>query len=156
MLQHQYLAITAFNVNVCKLFCKTENIQFRLSDRWYGKVEVKYHSEWGRVCNSHWDDTDASVVCKQLGYVDGQLLRNAPVQTPGQGYVRMNDVQCKGDERSILECKHMQFWKPSTVQCTDATVACNVTSKYLFNIIFILSGNQTGHYVSEVVYCRNL
>jgi len=93
-------------------------------------VEIKYDTEWGRVCNNDWDDTDASVVCKQLGYVDGRMERNGLSRPHGAGYVRMDNVQCKGSESSILECKHTASWKPKLSTCSDAAVVCNVTSKY--------------------------
>ena len=34
----------------------------------YGRVEVCIDSTWGTICNNNWDNNDASVVCKQLGY----------------------------------------------------------------------------------------
>ena len=48
--------------------CYQGSVQLIGGSSYYGIVRVCIGGEWGTVCNSGWDNNDAAVVCRQLGY----------------------------------------------------------------------------------------
>jgi len=61
--------------------------------------------QWGAVCDDQFGMNDANVVCRQLGFPLGasQALSHS-VFGPGSP-ILMDDVQCKGNETSLADCK---------------------------------------------------
>ena len=91
-----------------------------------GRVEVNYNGEWGTVCDDGWDDTDAGVVCKQLGFGSSGTAIGSAGFGQGSGSIWLNNVMCTGNESLLAECGHLGVG--ITRKCShfkDASVICS-------------------------------
>ena len=59
-----------------------------------GRVEVLHDGKWGTVCNDHWDDADAEVVCGQLGLSGGKAHEYQEF-VESSGTIWLDSVQCR-------------------------------------------------------------
>ena len=91
-----------------------------------GIVEVNYNGEWGTVCDDGWDDTDAGVVCRQLGFgSSGIAIRAAGAAITSSGYdylpTILDGVTCTGSETTLASCAH--YGVNITKNCKHSGVA---------------------------------
>jgi len=118
------------------------------SNQYEGRVEVCINDQWGTVCDDYWDITDATVVCKQLGYaytgskqcivlllpfrnfincfvhfVGGIAYSNAHFGT-GSGPIFLDDVQCSSSSKRLLECLSRPILSQNCLHTDDASVGC--------------------------------
>ena len=67
-------------------------------------MEVYYNGEWGTVCDDGWDDTDAGVVCRQLGFgSSGAAIRSSEFGQ-GPGRIWFNYMLCNGSWTCLRIC----------------------------------------------------
>ena len=97
---------------------------FGSEDRTYtGRVEIYHNYQWGTVCNDHWDNTDAEVVCRQLGLAGGEALQEHDFGS-GIGKIWLDDVQCTGSEHTLMSCTANPWGENNCEHNEDAGVIC--------------------------------
>ncbi|CAL8303186.1 unnamed protein product [Lota lota] len=89
-----------------------------------GRVEVYLNGQWGAVCDSHWTDRDASVICRQLGLGEiGTALQHSQFGT-GSGLFHYERMGCRGDEGSLSNCRSRTFVTGDCSHGNEAGLAC--------------------------------
>ena len=89
-------------------------------------MEVYYNHQWGTVCDDGWDDTDAGVVCRQLGLGSSGIAVVSAGFGQGSGPILLDDLSCNGSEPMLFRCGHLGM--NVTRSCNhveDAGVKCN-------------------------------
>ena len=93
-------------------------------------MEIKaFNYDWGGVCDDGFDLEEANVICREAGYSQGahELFIGSQFGK-GLGHILLDELDCKGDESSILECK---FDPWNVTDCNDnewVGVSCHVGS----------------------------
>ena len=57
------------------------------------------------ICDDGWDDRDAKVFCKMMGYQGGRATMRSTYGSVSPDF-SMDDVLCTGNEVSLLDCPH--------------------------------------------------
>ena len=89
-------------------------------------MEVNYNGEWGTVCGDGWDDTDAGVVCRQLGFGSSGTAIGSAGFGSGSGLILFDNVLCSGNESMIISCGHLGInITRSCSHAEDGAVRCS-------------------------------
>ena len=92
----------------------------------HGRLEIFHDGEWGGVCDDDFDDTDAGVACRELGYTWGvDSTSSLYLLLPSEMSFWLANVACTGSESHLTECAHPGW---GGYQCRDfeaATVSCH-------------------------------
>ena len=91
----------------------------------YGKLQVHNESGWFSVCDTNFDDADAKVACRTLGFKDGRAQLGSALGTwitSQKSVIGITDVNCTGNETMFRYCQmshgHCQSGHYVTLACT--------------------------------------
>ena len=101
-----------------------------------GRVEMFVGDEWGTVCDDGWDDTDAGVVCRQLGFGSSGTAIGSAGFGQGSGSIWLDSVTCTGNESTLASCGHLGVGNiRSCSHSEDAGIRCDriAPSMYIYS-----------------------
>ena len=81
------------------------NGEIRLNHGDEGLLEF-YYNEWGYVCDDGWNIVASNIACRSLGFKGASSFQVGIVNSSLTAVFNLNDVQCVGDETSLLECSY--------------------------------------------------
>ena len=98
-----------------------------------GRVQVFNNNTWGTVCSELWDDADATVLCRMLGFASTMFNNKSTKVTSQFGSVNqlapiwLSNVACSGTETSINDCQQSPIGLHTCVtgHIQDAGVICD-------------------------------
>ena len=102
------------------------------------------NNQWGTVCDDHWDNNNAKVVCRMLNYyyfskyiysvyyvivilllyISGATATRKAFFGWGSGSIFLDEVHCTGNETSIFSCNHNGIGSHNCVHSEDVGVVC--------------------------------
>lgn len=88
-----------------------------------GRFEIFNDGSWSAVCDPSFSDTDASVVCRELGYSFGAPL-DASLFQKGSGPIWAFDAECEGTESLFSECPKLIWGEHSCTHDDDVGIEC--------------------------------
>ncbi|XP_024246413.2 galectin-3-binding protein A-like isoform X2 [Oncorhynchus tshawytscha] len=89
-----------------------------------GRVEVYHEGKWGTICDDGWDLAEAQVVCRQLKFPGVVSAVTGGTYGEGSGSIWLDDMDCKGTEKSLSSCSFKGWALTDCSHKEDAGVVC--------------------------------
>ena len=80
------------------------------------------------MCDDRWDNTDAGVVCRQLGFSTSGSTVSFAGFGQGNGTILLDEVFCAANQSNIFNCIHNGFKNHDCTHSEDAGVRCSSPS----------------------------
>ncbi|XP_048585018.1 lysyl oxidase homolog 2A-like isoform X2 [Nematostella vectensis] len=109
-----------------------------------GLLQIRYKNRWGFVCSSKWSEGNSRVACGMLGFKDTvHKVSSIPKQRSRVGLFLLSDVECEGEESSLVECPHSNWGPVSCKRGAPVYLSCESSSPRQPVAVRLRSGVQT-------------
>jgi len=92
------------------------------------RLETLYNGVWGSVCGEGWGKRNTRTICKAFGFPGAGVVKkhfmSGLYNTGSKGHVWLANVQCKGKEGDIADCKHKGFGKHKCGHYEEVGLCC--------------------------------
>ena len=101
-------------------------------------VMIYHSSSWRYVCDDSWDQNDADVVCRQLGFA---YATSAPqrLSIPSDSFW-LDDVRCSGSEYRLSDCPASSWGNENCATSEGAGAVCARLADVPAGTLFTVSG----------------
>ncbi|XP_054845760.1 lysyl oxidase homolog 3 isoform X1 [Eublepharis macularius] len=89
-----------------------------------GRIEIFHNQEWGTICDDDFTLANAHVLCRHLGFVAATGWTHSAKYGKGTGRIWLDNVNCGGSEKSVVECRSRGWGNSDCSHEEDAGVIC--------------------------------
>ncbi|XP_076441683.1 neurotrypsin-like [Babylonia areolata] len=91
-----------------------------------GRVELEVGDTRGTICDDSFDNRDATVICRMAGFEHGGKVVATEVYGAGPSSqpILLDQVDCQGNESSVLDCQHFMLGLHDCQHTEDVGVFC--------------------------------
>ena len=97
-----------------------------------GRSELFYDGNWNTICDDEWDLPDADVFCRMAGFPGADETHGLAFFGAGEGDVILDNLNCLGNESSLLDCPSNGLFVENCYHSEDAGATCSQRGGYKF------------------------
>lgn len=90
-----------FKYIFCYFFVLEVELDRVFISRFVGEVFVLLYDVKGFICDDTWNDVVVQVVCREMGFVLGNVIRGIVFK---RYFIFVSGVNCTGNEKFLSEC----------------------------------------------------
>ncbi|XP_071481643.1 lysyl oxidase homolog 2B-like [Diadema antillarum] len=121
-----------------------------------GRVMIRLNGVWGHVCGGpSWDMADSMVACRQLGLgYAHQPMKSTRYMGRASAPILITQLNCTGQERSLLECPYLLTSNRSCTSDFKAGVLCtNILPDVLLDVHVLQSSVYLQDWPTYLLQC---